>query len=135
MNIENLLKIKLITDEKVVKETLSRCGIVNHRKKIIYPTCYLCMVEGDYILAHFKQIFMLLRENAYNNMSIEDLERRNSIAFNLKHWGLIDVDDSLIEPHKTFISVVPHSEKKNYIIKHKINVKELNKPEIVQNNK
>jgi hypothetical protein len=118
-----LLKIKLLTDEKVLKESLSRIGIQNKKEKILYPSAYLYKENDEYFLVHFKELFMLKRpENSYNNMSEQDIERKNAIAYCLKQWGLIDVDENNIQPHNLFVYVLPFKEKKNWTISHKVNL-------------
>jgi Bacteriophage translational regulator len=109
-------------NEKVVIETLSRIGIASKKEKILWPSCYLFSEDGKYFIAHFKQMFMIKNEG-YDNISIQDLERRNAIIFCLKSWGLIDVDDKEIEPHDIFVFILPFSEKKNWSIQHKFKMR------------
>jgi hypothetical protein len=129
MNIEkikdSLLEIKLLVDMKVVAETLSRIGIANKRQKILYPSCYVIENESKYYLAHFKQLFLLARNSAYNAICDDDILRRNAIAFCLKEWELIDVPDELIVPHNKYIYVLPYSQKNEWSIKHKFNLRSL----------
>lgn len=121
MDVEDLIEVKLRDNvgEKVIIETLSRIGICNKRDKILYPSCYLIKRDDRFFIGHFKQLFML-REDGYNNISEQDLERRNSIVFCLWNWGLIDVDEDSIKPHNIFVFILPYGEKKNWTINHKI---------------
>lgn len=121
MELKNLLEIKLKTDKAVIIESLCRMGIANKDKKIIYPSVYLYEKDGNFYLAHFKQLFSLIRKDAYNNITEDDLERRNAIAFCLKKWGLIDISEEVITPHNMFVFVLPYQEKKNWQIFHKFN--------------
>jgi len=118
----NLIKVKLLADEKVIRETCNRCGIANKKKRILYPSCYLYKMDGEYYIVHFKELFLLTRDNGYNNISDEDIKRRNAVIFCLKNWGLIDVEDDNIDPHNIFVFVLPHSQKKDWRISHKINL-------------
>lgn len=119
---ENFIEIKLKTKRQCIVETLERMGIANRKEKILYPSCYIFNIkEKDYIL-HFKQLFPLLRRNSYNNISEEDIERRNSVIYCLKDWDLIDVDEKIIEPHNKFIFVLPYVEKNDWKIYHKFNL-------------
>jgi hypothetical protein len=43
----------------------------------------------------------------------------------LKKWGLIEVEDSLIEPHSIKVFVLNHKDKKDWKIEHKFNVNNL----------
>jgi hypothetical protein len=124
--IENLLEIDLLVDDKIVIETLCRMGICVKKKKILIPSCYLYENEGKYYLAHFKQLFLLTRDNAYNSVCEDDILRRNAIAFCLKKWKLINIDDSQIEPHDKYVFVLNHDEKKEWFINHKFNMRTLN---------
>jgi hypothetical protein len=118
-----LLKIKLTTDKKVVQETLNRIGISNKKEKVLYPSCYIYEDDdGECYLVHFKQLFSLSRDSAYDNISEQDIVRRNSIAFCLKNWGLIDVEDKFIYPHNNYVFVLPYEDKDSWTITHKINL-------------
>ena len=115
------LKIKLLADKKVVQETTNRIGIANKRKKILYPSCYIYEKDGETYLVHFKQLFAI-RDNGYDNVCAEDIKRRNAVAFCLKNWGLIEVDDEDIEPHDVFVFVLRHEFKHEWKIYHKVNL-------------
>ena len=116
-----LLKVVPIVNEKIIKETLMRMGVANTKKKVLYPSCYLILKDGDYYLAHFKQLFML-RDGGYNDFSEEDFNRRNAIAWNLVNWELIEpLDPETIVPHDKYIYVIPHSKRDEWRIVHKIN--------------
>lgn len=126
-----LLKIKLLVDQKVIEETLTRIGIVNKKKNIIYQSCHLLKHFNDYYLAHFKQLFVLSTGKngfpGFGNVSMEDIQRRNSIAFLLMKWNMIEIENlDEIEPHTTKIEVVPYKEKHNYILIKKFNIENLN---------
>lgn len=126
MDIEkDFLKIGLCADRKVIIETLTRIGVGNKATKILYPSCYLHAINETYYLLHFKQIF-LLRANSYNNISQNDLTRRNAIAFCLKNWGMITVDEKDIIPKDDFIFILPYRDKAEWNIFHKINQNVLN---------
>lgn len=119
MNIE-LLEIKCLVDKKVIKESLSRIGIADKKRKILYPSAYLYEKDGKDYLCHFKELFLVNNKtDAYNNISSEDIYRKNSIAFCLKNWKLIDVDDEKIKEHERFVFVLPHSQKLEWKIIHK----------------
>lgn len=123
---DDMLEVKVLVDMKVIKETLNRIGIANKKKKILYPSCYIYEHDEKTYLVHFKQLFLLTREGAYNAICEDDLHRRNSIAFCLRNWGLIDVNDEDIEPHTKFIFVLPHNQKDDWCISHKFNFRSIN---------
>lgn len=128
MEIKDLLEVKVLNgvDTKVIKETLNRIGIANKKKKILYPSCYLFSIGDDDYLVHFKQMFLLTRESAYDAICEDDILRRNAIAFCLRQWGLIEVDDKEIDPHNKFVFVLPHNQKHDWKISHKFNFRNIN---------
>ena len=114
MNFENikqsLLEIKVLVDDKVIKETCNRIGIANKKNKILYPSCYLYEKDDKFYIAHFKKLFLLEKENAYDNICEDDILRRNAIIYCLQQWGLIQiVDEKMIEPHNKFVFVLRFS--------------------------
>lgn len=119
-----MVKIKLLSDRKVVQETLSRMGIGNFSTYILYPSAYLISLEDGDFIAHFKELFRFINKEAFDNMAESDYERLNSICFCVQKWGLIECLDD-IEPHKTKIDCIRFEDKKNWIIKNKIKVKNL----------
>jgi hypothetical protein len=92
----------------------------------LFPSCYLYEDNGRYYIAHFKQLFLLTRNDSYNNICKEDIIRRNAIAFCLKNWKLIDIEDEKIQPYNKMVFVLPFEEKKNWRISHKFNFKSIN---------
>jgi len=121
----HMIEVKLLADKKVIVETLSRIGIANKKKKILFPSCYIYEQDDKNYIVHFKELFALTRENSYNNVCLEDELRLKATVFNLKNWGLIEVDDSVIDPHNTFLFVLPFKEKNQWQISHKYNTKNL----------
>lgn len=122
-----LLEVKLLVDPNIIKETLSRMGIVDKKNKIIYQSCHLLKQFDTYYLVHFKQLFTLTpSKNGYRgfgNVSLEDIERRNSIALWLIKWHMISIDDmNEIIPHRTKFDIVSHNEAINYKKVRKFNI-------------
>jgi hypothetical protein len=116
-----LIEIEPLVDKRIIKESLCRMGIGNIREKILYPSCYLYSQQDRSFIVHFKELFLLTREDAFDNRSEEDINRRNAIAWNLAKWGLIRVlDESILDPHSITVFVLPHSLKSEWIINHKI---------------
>ena len=122
-----LLEVKLLVDPNVIKETLSRMGIVDKKNKIIYQSCHLLKQFDTYYLVHFNQLFTLApNKNGYlgfGNVSLEDIERRNSIALWLTKWHMISINDmNEIIPHRTKFDIVSHNEAINYKKVRKFNI-------------
>jgi len=117
-----MIRIKLLTDERVIVESLTRMGIANKKRRVIYPSCYLLNEDGEYTIAHFKEIYMKYKEDSYNNMTEEDVVRRDSIVRFLWEWGLVEVIDEITDEVE-FVYTLPFREKKNWIIQHKVNMR------------
>jgi hypothetical protein len=118
----NLIEVKLLKKDSIIKETLQRVGIANRKERILYPSCYLYENDNKYYIVHFKELFLLDKEDSYNNISEKDIERKNAIIYCLYNWGLVDVDLKLIEPHNERVFVLNHSQKRLWDIRHKISI-------------
>ena len=131
MNTKDLIEVKLLANPNVIRETLTRIGIANKKLSVLYPTCYLYTNFDKCYIVHFKELFLLTRQNGYNNMSPDDFERKNSIIYCLIQWGLVQLvsNEDDIEPHDKFIFVLPYSMKKSWNIQHKFNISNIVTPE------
>jgi len=73
---------------KVVK-TLERMGIASSTNELVHK-------RGRYAIMHFKELFAL--DGKVSHMQPNDITRRNTIAYLLNDWGLVNViDESQIE--------------------------------------
>lgn len=129
--LNKLLEIKLLVNENIIKETLSRMGIVDKKDKKIYQSCHLLKQFNTYYLAHFKQLFTLSTSktgyHGFGNVSLEDIERRNSIAFLLLKWNMISIPDiNIIKPYNTHIDIISYKDAHMYQKIKKFNVDNLN---------
>ena len=120
----------MLVEPSIIEETLTRMGIPDTKNKILYQSCHLLKHFGSYYIGHFKQLFVLGHGKdgfpGFGNVSMEDIERRNSIAFCLQKWNMVEiVDPTLIEEHNVRIFVLPHKEKINWRLVKKFNVKNL----------
>lgn len=116
----SFIKVKLCPgiEPKIIVETLSRMGIANRKDRIIYPSCYLYPENGEFFICHFKELFV--RNNyGFNNISEDDIKRRNSIIYCLVKWKMVEVLEGSIEPHEQYVYTIPHREKSEWTIKHK----------------
>lgn len=119
------VKVSFPQDEKnikIIRETLSRIGIANKKNKVIYPTAYLIEDDEGFIIAHFKEIFPLINENATADINDEDLERRNTIVKLLEKWELLSIDED-IDSQDRFVFILPFKDKRYWKINHKLNLK------------
>ena len=130
MKTNKLLEVKLLVEPSIVEETLTRMGIPDNKNKILYQSCHLLKQFDTYYIGHCIQLFVLGRGKdgfpGFGNVSMEDIERRNSIAFCLQKWNMITViNPEEIEEHNVRIFVLPHAEKYKWQLIKKFNVKNL----------
>ena len=87
---EQLLEVGLIEPDDFLKvrETLSRIGVVQEKRKL-YQSCHILHKQGKYYIVHFKELFCL--DGKKTNITTNDMARRNTIATLLKDWGLVTV--------------------------------------------
>jgi hypothetical protein len=113
--------VRLKEDFSVVRETLERVGVINKKKKIFIPSCYVVGTDDEdvYRIVHFKELFPLVGRET--NYSEDDEARRNTIVFLLKNWNLIEpIDQKDISTYLgKKIPVLPHDQKNEYNIIHK----------------
>lgn len=126
-----LLEVKPLVDISIIRETLTRIGIVDKKQKKIYQSCHLIEQFDTFYLAHFKQLFVMSRSKngfpGFGNVSMEDIDRRNSIAFLLAKWNMIKIiKPEEIDPHNTRVEVVSHKDAGEYTKIRKFNINNLN---------
>ncbi len=119
------IQIDLVKPFLVVRETLSRIGIINREKHIIYPSAYCVpgndypdLLDDEYYIVHFKQLFSLTGK--HSTMNDVDFLRLKTISYFLSKWGLVDIiHPEVDEIMADKLSVLSHSEKPEYQIVHK----------------
>lgn len=126
-----LLEVKPLVDISIIRETLTRIGIVDKKQKKIYQSCHLIEQFDTFYLAHFKQLFVMSRSKngfpGFGNVSMEDIDRRNSIAFLLAKWNMIKIiKPEEIDPHNARVDVVSHKDAGEYAKIRKFNINNLN---------
>ena len=123
----SLLEIKPLVNENIINETLSRIGIINRRKKIIYQSCHLMKQYDSYYLVHFKQLFPLSTNKdgfaGFGDVTNKDINR---IAYLLIKWKMIEVINAEdIEPHNIFVDTLSYNEALEYQKIRKFNLNNL----------
>lgn len=85
--------IELKDDESFlkVKETLTRIGVASKKEKTLWQSCHILHKQGYYHILHFKELFML--DGRPSDLSENDIARRNTIAFLLEDWELLEIKD------------------------------------------
>ena len=104
-----------------VRETLSRIGVASRKERKLYQSCHILHKQGRYFIVHFKELFAL--DGKPTNISINDLERRNTIAGLLADWELVNILGNN-EPRAPLsqIKVLSFKEKDEWILETKYNI-------------
>lgn len=107
-----------------IKETLTRVGIASRKEKKLYQSCHILHKQGRYSILHFKELFIL--DGKDNNLTEDDVSRRNTIINLLEEWGLLVVVDPTkseepIAPLSQ-IKVLSHKEKEQWTLESKYNI-------------
>ena len=118
-----MLEVKLNESDDFLKvrETLSRIGVASRKEKKLYQSCHILHKQGRYFIVHFKELFALDGKPA--NISINDIERRNSIAKLLSDWELVElIGKSEPQAPLSQIKVLSYREKDEWILETKYNI-------------
>lgn len=128
---ESMLEVVLPEPDNFLKvrETLTRIGIASRKDKTLYQSCHILHKQGRYFIVHFKELFALDGKEA--NISMSDVERRNTIANLLQDWGLLKVSNPAQAERVTSLSqikIVAFKEKNdwNLVAKYSIGTKKSN---------
>ena len=115
------VKLKEADDFLKVREPLSRIGVASRKERKLYQSCHILHKQGRYFIVHFKELFAL--DGKPTNISINDLERRNTIAGLLEDWDLIKIiGNSEYKAPLSQIKVLSYREKDEWILETKYNI-------------
>ena len=115
------VKLKEADDFLKVRETLSRIGVASRKERKLYQSCHILHKQGRYFIVHFKELFAL--DGKPTNISINDLERRNTIAGLLEDWDLVEIiGGSEQRAPLSHIKVLSYREKDDWILETKYNI-------------
>ena len=115
------VKLKEADDFLKVRETLSRIGVASRKERKLYQSCHILHKQGRYFIVHFKELFAL--DGKPTNISINDLERRNTIAGLLEDWDLVEIiGKSEQRAPLSQIKVLSYREKDDWILETKYNI-------------
>ena len=107
--------LKEADDFLKVRETLSRIGVASRKERKLYQSCHILHKQGRYFIVHFKELFAL--DGKPTNISVNDLERRNTIAGLLEDWDLIEIIGNSVERAPlSQIKVLSFREKDEWIL-------------------
>lgn len=102
-----------------IKETLTRMGVANKKDKILYQSCHILQKQGQYFIAHFKDMMKL--DGKTVNISDDDLLRTLSITKTLESWGLLRTDLGDVEISNNF-RVIKFGQKSEWDLRSKYTV-------------
>jgi len=104
-----------------VRETLSRIGVASRKERKLYQSCHILHKQGRYFIVHFKELFAL--DGKPTNISINDIERRNTIAGLLEDWDLIKIKGNNEQKAPlSQIKVLSYREKDEWLLETKYNI-------------
>ena len=115
--------IKQPDDFLKVRETLTRIGVASRKDKTLFQSCHILHKQGKYYITHFKELFALDGKNS--SLTLNDIQRRNTIALLLQDWNLIEVvNPTLVEDKAPLsqIKVLPFKEKNEWNLVAKYNI-------------
>ena len=118
-----MLEVKLNESDDFLKvrETLSRIGVASRKERKLYQSCHILHKQGRYFIVHFKELFAL--DGKPTNISINDIERRNTIAKLLSDWELVElIGKSEPQAPLSQIKVLSYREKDEWILETKYNI-------------
>lgn len=121
----SMLEVILPTPDNFlkVKETLTRIGIASKKNKKLYQSAHILHKQGRYFIVHFKELFIL--DNKDSNITVGDIERRNTIANLLEDWGLLKVVQKSTTNTQSILSqikIVSYKEKGDWELVPKYNI-------------
>ena len=104
-----------------VRETLSRIGVASRKERKLYQSCHILHKQGRYFIVHFKELFAL--DGKPTNISVNDVERRNTIAGLLEDWDLIKIiGNNEQKAPLSQIKVLSYREKDEWLLETKYNI-------------
>jgi len=118
----SMLEIELRTPDDFlkVKETLTRIGIASKKEKKLFQSCHILHKKGKYYIVHFLEMFCL--DGKFSSITLDDIERRNTIAILLEEWDLVKLPVKPVVDSKASlakIKIIPFREKSDWILESK----------------
>lgn len=119
---DQMVEIKIADPQqfRMIRETLTRIGIANARKRFLWPSTSILNKNGKLYIAHFKTLMAL--DGQFNGMNQEDQERTRDIAVLLESWGMCEIvraSDRDQAPRNNFFRVLKSSESDSWEIRPK----------------
>lgn len=110
------IEVKSSDDFLKIRETLTRMGVPNQSKDVLYQSCHILHKRGRYYVVHFKELFAL--DGKLADMTDEDYARRNTIANILESWNMCKIltpenSKSPILGGRESLTIIPFSKKRD----------------------
>jgi hypothetical protein len=107
-----------------IKETLTRIGVSSKKfPNTLFQSCHILHKQGRYFIVHFKELFLLDGKNA--SLTVNDIERRNTITTLLSDWSLlniVDIEKTQPQTDLRLIKIVSHKEKGQWDLQPKYSI-------------
>jgi len=110
------IEVKSSDDFLKIRETLTRMGVTNQDKDVLWQSCHILHKRGQYYIVHFKELFAL--DGKLAEMTDEDYARRNTIANILQDWNMCKIltpenAKSPILGGRDSLTIIPFSKKRD----------------------
>ena len=135
VNVEGYHPVEIVLkspdDFLKIRETLTRIGVASRKDQTLYQSCHILHKRGRYFLVCFKELFAL--DGKETDITLNDLQRRNTIASLLEDWGLLEVmykDACADRAPLAQIKVIAHKDKHEWNLVPKYTIGKRNKPEV-----
>ena len=120
-----MLEVSLNTPDDFLKvrETLTRIGVASRKDNTLYQSCHILHTQGRYFITHFKELFLL--DGKPSNLTVNDVQRRNTVATLLSDWGLITfIDEKQAEDKAPLrqIKIISFKDKDQWNLSPKYNI-------------
>jgi hypothetical protein len=112
-----------------IKETLTRIGVSSKKfPNTLFQSCHILHKQGRYFIVHFKELFLLDGKNA--SLTVNDIERRNTITTLLSDWSLlniVDIEKTQPQTDLRLIKIISHKEKGQWDLQSKYSIGNIKK--------
>lgn len=118
----NMLEVRLSSEDSFLKirETLTRIGIANNKKKMLWQSCHILQKQGRYFIVHFKELLKL--DGRQVDMTKDDELRRNNIARLLEEWGMLEIITDVEFADENTFRVLSHAQKSEWKLLYKYRI-------------
>ena len=132
-----MIEVKYLQEQpfRKVMEMLSRMGVIDAKKNLLFQKVFIISLIGKHYLVHYKEIIN-------EELTVYDKATLNTIALLLRNWGLVEpINDIENDENGTLLSIAVVSREnmkkykkaskikphhiKDFISYHRVNVKQM----------